>query len=113
MTPTDIAQVCHEANRALQMIQNDPAVSPSWDEAPEWQRESAIEGVQHAIEGATPEELHEEWVDAKLRDGWSYGEMKDAEAKTHPCIADYDALPREQRAKDELFQGIVRALAGA
>lgn len=106
-----IARVCHEANRALQIETGDPAVSPPWDEAPEWQRTSAVEGVQHAIDGATPEELHEEWVAAKVRDGWRYGEVKDAEAKTHPCIADYETLPAEQRAKDDLFQGIVRALA--
>lgn len=113
MNVNDIAQVCHEANRALQLIQNDPGVPVAAPWAEFHDQAVVVEGVKLAIEGATPEELHEEWVAAKLGDGWSYGEVKDVEAKTHPCIADYDALPREQRAKDELFQGVVRALAGA
>lgn len=109
---SDIAEVCHEANRALQRIQGDPGVpvAAPWGEFPEEERRGVIEGVQLAIEGATPEELHEEWVAGKLRDGWSYGEVKDAEAKTHPCISDYESLPEEQRMKDELFASIVTVL---
>lgn len=113
MKINEIAEVCHEANRALQRIQGDPGVPVAAPWADFHDKAVVIEGVVLAIDGATPEELHEGWVAAKLADGWSYGEVKDVEAKTHPCIADYDALPREQRAKDDLFQGIVRALAGA
>lgn len=65
MKAEDIARVCHEANRALQVIQNDPAISLHWDEAPLWQRNSAVEGVEKAIAGATPEELHQSWCDFK------------------------------------------------
>ena len=111
LTAADVARVCHEANRALQQVTADPAPSPPWDEAPDWQRDSAVEGVQQALRGATPEELHESWCAAKLRDGWRYGEVKDADAKTHPCLVDYDALPLDQRSKDYLFYGVVDALA--
>jgi hypothetical protein len=107
---TDIARVCHEANRALQIAQGDPAPSPGWDEAPTWQRESAIEGVHAAIGGASPWELHHAWCAAKMRDGWRYGPVKDAEAKTHPCMVEYSLLPHEQRLKDDLFAAIVKAL---
>jgi len=111
MTPTAIARVCHEANRALQIETNDPAVSPPWDDAPEWQRRSAVEGVMAAMDGATPRQLHESWMDSKFREGWVYGDVKDADAKTHPCLVDYDDLPADQRAKDTVFHGIVAALA--
>lgn len=105
-----IARVAHEANRALQVELGDPAISPHWDEAPQWQRDSAIEGVESTLEGADPEGLHESWCDFKEKDGWVYGEVKDADKKTHPCLVSYDQLPEEQRVKDDLFRQVVLAL---
>lgn len=105
-----IARVCHEANRAWQRVTGDPVPSPSWAAAPEWQRASAVEGVQAAIAGATPRGLHESWMRAKLADGWTFGAIKDAEVRTHPCLVPYDELPPEQRRKDDLFGAIVAAL---
>jgi hypothetical protein len=111
MRPADIARVCHEANRALQIVIGDPAPSPTWDDAPSWQRESAVAGVQKAIEGEGPEQLHESWCVQKVDDGWVWGEVKDADTKTHPCLVDYAALPDDQRIKDHLFSAIVTALS--
>lgn len=105
-----VARITHEANRALQIETGDPAVSPGWDEAPEWQRASAIEGVQKAIDGATPEQLHESWCEFKRADGWKFGSTKDADAKTHPCLIDYNLLPTDQKLKDDVFSAIVAAL---
>lgn len=110
ITVEDISRICHESNRALQVAQEDPAISPSWDEAPDWQRESAIEGVRQALKGATPEQLHQSWCEFKAADGWVYGEVKDGGAKTHPCLVDYADLPPDQRLKDSLFQAIVYSL---
>lgn len=106
-----IAHVCHEANRALQVTSGDPAVSPHFMEAPEWQVQSAYEGVQTALDGATPDELHEAWKASKVADGWVYGDLKDAAAKTHPCIVPYEDLPEDQRIKDRVFSAIVSAFA--
>ncbi|MCC3276386.1 hypothetical protein LJ753_10945 [Arthrobacter sp. zg-Y20] len=111
MNPEQIAHVCHEANRALQVIQKDPAPSPGWEDAPEWQKASAVEGVEKALAGETPEQLHQSWCDFKVADGWAYGKTKDADQKTHPCLVPYSELPADQRIKDELFQAIVRSLA--
>ena len=47
----------------------------------------------------------------KVADGWGYGETKDPEAKTHPCMVAFDQLPREQQAKDFIFRSIVHAMA--
>lgn len=110
-TIEEIAEVCHEANRVLQRHLNEDAVSPRWAEAPEWQRESAIDGVRNARAGASPEESHLNWLEFKEKDGWVYGETKDEDAKTHPCMVPYDELPPEQRSKDALFTSIVRALS--
>lgn len=111
MNPELIARITHEANRVVQIATDDPVVSPTWDDAPDWQRESSIEGVQHALSGATPRELHESWCQFKENDGWVYGEEKNAEEKTHPCLVDYDDLPSEQRVKDTVFHNIVHSLS--
>lgn len=109
--PETIARVCHEANRAFQLETGDPQPSPSWDEAPGWQRLSALEGVEKALDGASPEELHEAWCEFKRAHGWQHGEVKDETAKTHPCLVPYEQLPEDQRIKDDLFEAIVTALS--
>jgi hypothetical protein len=106
----EIARVCHEANRALQIITHDPAPSPEWDDAPTWQQLSAVEGVLHALNGQSPEQLHESWCATKVSDGWVFGAVKDAAAKTHPCLVAYADLPAEQKVKDSVFSAIVTAL---
>ena len=114
MTDEQIAIVCHEANRALCDTHGDHSQKP-WDEAEAWQRDSAIRGV--AFARANPDAgdsaQHDAWAADKLEDGWIYGEVKDADAKTHPCLVPFEELPPEQQAKDRIFRAIVRALAPA
>lgn len=106
----DIARVCHEVNRGVQIATGDPAVSPRWDAAPGWQRQAALAGVAQALAGDSPEQLHESWCKVKRAEGWAYGEVKDAEVKTHPCLVPYAELPTEQRLKDRLFLAVVHTL---
>lgn len=101
------AQVCHEANRAIQIQTGDPKPSPPWAVAPKSQKKSAVEGVINALNGQSAEELHQSWCDFKVADGWKYGSVKDEEAKTHPCLVNYDQLPEEQKLKDHVFKAIV------
>jgi len=105
------ARAAHEVNRSYCEAMGDTSQKP-WAEAPNWQCQSALEGVRAVIDGKTPEQLHESWMMSKISDGWRYGEVKDAEAKTHPCIVPYAELPEFQRRKDELFRGTVRAVLG-
>lgn len=107
----DIARVCHEVNRAYCASIGDHSQQP-WDEAPNWQQSSAILGVQAVRDNPaiTPRQLHESWSAEKVANGWTHGDVKDADAKTHPCLVDYDLLPPAQRAKDDLFQTVTREL---
>ncbi len=111
MDQTDIARVCHEANRAICDTFGDHS-QKSWAEAEQGQRDSAIRGVAFAVDtpDATPEEQHSAWVRDKLGAGWTHGLEKNAEAKTHPCLVPYDELPPEQRVKDAVFRAVVLAL---
>jgi hypothetical protein len=113
MDTSIIAKVCHEANMVICQFNGDYS-QKSWNEAEPWQRESAIKGVEFRINNptATPADQHQAWSDEKIADGWVYGEVKDAVAKTHPCLVPYDQLPVAQQAKDHLFQGIVDSLKG-
>ena len=103
-----IAKVAHEINRAYCAALGDETQA-AWEDAPEWQRQSAIAGVEMHLANpdATPEQSHESWLAQKLADGWVYGEVKDAEKKQHPCCVPYDQLPPEQKAKDYLFRAAV------
>lgn len=107
-----IARVAHEVNRAYCQALGDDSQSP-WDEAPRWQRQSAIDGVKFHLANpdAGPEASHENWLRDKVADGWKYGLTKNPETKEHPCMVPFDQLPREQQAKDYLFRAVVRALA--
>jgi hypothetical protein len=108
-TVEQIARVCHETNRGWCEANGDFS-QRSWDDAEEWQRDSAIEGVSVALAGATPEQQHDAWCQSKFDDGWVYGDTKDADAKTHPCLVPYSDLPAEQKVKDHLFVAIVSTL---
>lgn len=107
----DIAQVCHEANRALCLLLGD-ASQPAWADAPEWQRSSAVAGVAalRADPLRPPSASHESWLAEKERTGWRHGPVKNPETKEHPCMVPYDQLPPEQQAKDHLFTAVAKAL---
>lgn len=105
-----IAKVCHEVNRAYCLAMGDNSQS-EWKDAPQWQIESAVDGVNaHLASNLTPEQSHQLWLDEKEKDGWKFGPIKDPEKKEHPCFVPYESLPTEQKAKDYIFSAIVRTL---
>lgn len=118
MTPEQIARVAHEANRALQIEQRDPAipVSPAWDDTDSETRRSAISGVERVLDsrtrGVSPAaDSHWQWMTFKKEHGWKWGPVKDETKKEHPMLVAYDDLSRAAKVKDELFVAIVEALS--
>lgn len=106
-----IARICHEANRLYSESADLPPHLP-WGHAPDWQRASAIKGVEAIMADPWmgPADSHASWYVEKVNTGWVYGPVKDETAKTHPCMVPYAELPEAQRVKDTLFVNIVRAL---
>lgn len=101
-----IAELCHEVNKAYCQSIGDNS-QPFWEDAPQWQKDSAIAGVKFHMENeTTTTQSHESWMKQKVDDGWVFGKVKNPEAKTHPCIVPYEQLPQEQRSKDYLFKAI-------
>lgn len=106
-----VARACHEANKAICEASGDLSQKP-WDDAEEWQRDSAIKGVEFAVlnPDAPASAQHDAWLKDKVEAGWVWGEKKDATKKTHPCMVAYDKLPLEQKIKDHVFKALVKAL---
>lgn len=106
-----IAEICHEANKVWCERNNDFS-QKSWKDAQDWQKESSIKGVEFRINNpdAGHDAQHNSWIQEKIEAGWVYGEIKDAEKKTHPCIVPFEKLPEFQKKKDVLFCAIVDAL---
>lgn len=111
--PLYIAEICHEANLIYSRLAGDHS-HRHWEDADPALRASVVAGVETAIrlgEGATPEAMHQAWVDYKKAEGWTFGPEKDFEKKTHPNIHPYSELPAVQQDKDKLFIAIVKALS--
>lgn len=107
----DAARLAHEVNRAYCAFLGDDSQLP-WEEAPEWQKRSAILGAK-AIESGditTPGDSHRSWLEEKRADGWVFGPVKDPAKRTHPCMVEFEALPREQQLKDHIFLATVKAV---
>ena len=104
-----IARTCHEVNTAFS-VYNGEQEMPSWNDLPSEIQDSAIHGVKLKLENdLTPEQQHEEWCKFKTEQGWVYGETKDMDSKTHPCLVPYSKLPESQKFKDKLFQAVIKS----
>uniref|UniRef100_A0A6H1ZBF5 Putative ryanodine receptor, RyR, domain containing protein n=1 Tax=viral metagenome TaxID=1070528 RepID=A0A6H1ZBF5_9ZZZZ len=105
------AQAAHDLNRIYCQAIGDNTQLP-WDQAPQWQRDSAVNGVRAIVADPTisPEASHKSWYDEKEAAGWIHGMVKDVNEKTHPCMVPYDFLPEEQKAKDAIFGATVRGV---
>lgn len=44
--------------------------------------------------------VHEVWAESRLAQGWTYGNKRDDEKKTHPCLVPYEELPEEEKEYD-------------
>lgn len=44
--------------------------------------------------------VHEVWAAGRIADGWTYGEKRDDEKKTHPCLVAYEELPEFEKEYD-------------
>ena len=44
--------------------------------------------------------VHDVWAETRIQQGWTYGELRNDELKTHPCLVPYEDLPEEEKEYD-------------
>ena len=44
--------------------------------------------------------VHEVWAETRIQQGWTYGEQRNDELKTHPCLIPYEELHEEEKEYD-------------
>ncbi|MEP7210976.1 MAG: RyR domain-containing protein [Alphaproteobacteria bacterium] len=113
-TVTRVAQVMHEAVRAWQKANGQPA-SPPWSKAPIWMKTSSREAVIWRLSNpkASAAIHHEQWISHKKSEGWKYGRAKSGVKKTHPLMIPYSDLPEVERRKDALVSAVIDSLTSA
>lgn len=111
LEPREIAQVTHAANRQYALTLGED-VKP-WDELSKERQDGIVQGVVNYLTGVThsPEQAHESWLVTMRQNGWTYGEKRDEENKTHPYMKPYHELSMQQQRKDAMFVGIIKALS--
>ena len=48
------------------------------------------------------ENCHELWAVGRYKEGWIFGETKDSEKKTNPCLVPYNELPESEKEYDRV-----------
>ena len=66
-----------------------------------------IKRLLNSDEKQDAEKNHDDWCKARIADGWVFGEVKNAENKTHPSLIPYHQLPLPERVKNESFLKII------
>jgi hypothetical protein len=47
------------------------------------------------------ENVHDHWALGRMQQGWTYGRERSDEARTHPDLVPYAALPDQEKAFDQ------------
>lgn len=116
-TPKEIDAIsgaAHGSNNRFKMLHGDPKDLP-WEELTEEQKEITRASVRQITDHpeTTAADIHDTWVMSKFNSGWSFGNTKDPEAKTHPLLVSFGELSDYDQAKDVLFVGVVKAWMAA
>lgn len=46
------------------------------------------------------ENVHENWSESRIAEGWTYGEVRDDVKRTTPCLVPYSQLPESEKEYD-------------
>jgi hypothetical protein len=100
------AEFVYNAARLAAMAANAPIVPVPWDEREKPFKDQFLEVIEKQCgpdRSADPKALHDDWVEAYLKMGWSYGDRYSREYKSHPDMVPYEDLGQLERDKDAVF----------
>jgi hypothetical protein len=53
-----------------------------------------------ALAEAISKNVHEVWAQNRIKEGWTYGPVRDDEKRQTPCLVPYEELSEEEKAYD-------------
>ena len=53
-----------------------------------------------ALAEAVSKNVHEVWAQNRIKEGWTYGPVRDDAKRQTPCLVPYEQLPEEEKAYD-------------
>jgi hypothetical protein len=111
MDISEIARVAYEAVRGYRQGMGDYG-KPAWEHAGTEIQASTTQAVSALISNpnSSPEAQHGAWMLTRQKAGWKWGPSTDRSKKTHKDMLPYEVLPAATKAKDYIFQAVVRAL---
>ena len=59
-----------------------------------------LDGDLEELQEAIAENAHDVWAEARIKEGWTYGEERDDTNKKHPDLVPYTALPEDEKDYD-------------
>lgn len=90
----------YEAARLQAAAVNAPVVPEPWSARDEKFRTQMLENVAQMMgpdRFTDPEAAHDSWWEAYRRMGWTYGQVRDTEKKTHPDMVPFNELVHSRR----------------
>lgn len=104
-----IARTCHSVHAAYMLQFNRSTIA--WEFADGAHRETVRDSVTKIIHGEirSAEEAHDNFVERKLADGWTYAETYSTELKTSPRLRLFGLLSAQEQAVDHIFFAVVKS----
>ena len=62
-----------------------------------------LDGNLEELQEAIAENAHDVWAEARIKEGWTYGEKRDDTNKKHPDLVPYTALPGSEKEYDRIM----------
>lgn len=110
LTFRSLAQVVHEATRALALAEKAPDAPLTWEKAPDWQREATVDEVLTALAEPDDEQRWKDWRRTRQLAGWRYGPEFSGTQHTDPRMTETWAnVPASAKRRLALVSAIVAA----
>ncbi len=100
------AEFVYNGARLAALAAQAPIVPVQWSEREDAFKTQFLKVIERQCSeqrSRSPEELHDSWMKAYVKMGWTYGRAYDREYKLHPDLVPYAELGQLERDKDAVF----------
>ena len=100
------ARFVYDAARLAAQAANAPVIPVVWDAREEPFKAQFLDVIDRQCgeqRSDSPQELHNNWMQAYILLGWLYGPVYSREEKVHPDLVPYGKLGQLERDKDSVF----------